>query len=118
VGHELRWLRTIRAVEPLGYSLCFVTFTIPIALIGTLLSDGSPAAFSMLGTTALARILLHVKTRQANLTFLQAIMFPLRDTLSLLLWGWSFRTRDVRWRDHHVQVTRDGLVESVVRITP
>jgi ceramide glucosyltransferase len=118
VGHELRWLRTIRAVEPLGYSLCFVTFTLPIALIGILLSDGSPAAFSMFGTTALARILLHVKTRQTNSTLLQWIMFPLRDTLSLLLWGWSFRTRDVRWRDHHVQVTRDGLVESVVRITP
>jgi ceramide glucosyltransferase len=118
VGHELRWLRTIRVVEPLGYSLCFVTFTIPLALICTLLSGGTPAAFSMFGTTALARILLHVKTRQVNSTLLQWIMIPLRDTLNLVLWGCSFRTRHVRWRDHHVQVTRDGSVESVVRITP
>jgi ceramide glucosyltransferase len=117
VGHELRWLRTIRAVKPLEYSFCFVTFTIPIVLIATLLSGGTPAGFSMLGTTALARALLHLKTRQPNPTFLQFVISPIRDVLSLMLWGWSFRTRNVRWRDHHVQVMRDGSVESIVRIT-
>jgi ceramide glucosyltransferase len=117
VGHELRWLRTIRAVKPLEYSFCFVTFTIPIVLIATVLSRGTPAAFSMLGTTALARALLHLKTRQPNPTFLQFVISPIRDILSLMLWGWSFRTRNVRWRDHQVQVMRDGSVESVVRIT-
>jgi ceramide glucosyltransferase len=117
VGHELRWLRTIRAVKPLEYSFCFVTFTIPIVLIATLLSGGTPAGFSMLGTTALARALLHLKTRQPNPTFLQFVISPIRDILSLMLWGWSFRTRNVRWRDHQVQVMRDGSVESVVRIT-
>ena len=117
VGHELRWLRTIRAVKPLEYSLCFVTFTIPIVLIATVLSGGGPEAFSMLGTTALARVLLHLKTRQSRPAFLQFVLFPVRDILSLVLWGWSFRTRNVRWRDHLVQVMRDGSVESTVRIT-
>ena len=34
VSHELRWLRTIRAVRPLGYSLLFITFGVPVALVG------------------------------------------------------------------------------------
>ena len=34
IGHELRWLRTIKAVRPVGYSLAFVTFALPVALIG------------------------------------------------------------------------------------
>src|SRR5450631_4748405 len=116
VGHELRWLRTIRAIKPLAYGFCFITFTIPVALVGALLARGTPA-ISMLAATVLARGLLHVKTRQGSMPFVQSIIFPFRDILSLGLWGWSFRTRHVNWRDHRVKVTRDGSVESIVRIT-
>ncbi len=41
VRHELRWLRTIRAVRPLGYSLSFVTFGVPVAMVGCLLAAGA-----------------------------------------------------------------------------
>ncbi len=38
VRHELRWLRTIRTVRPIGYSLLFITFGVPVAAFGSLLA--------------------------------------------------------------------------------
>jgi ceramide glucosyltransferase len=118
IGHELRWLRTIRAVRPRGYSFCFVTFTIPVALLGTCLSRGAQSAFSLLAVAAVARALLHFKTRHSSATVAQLMIVPFRDMLSLSLWGWGFLTRRVRWRDDHFEVTRDGSVELVARATP
>jgi ceramide glucosyltransferase len=117
VGHELRWLRTIRTLRPAGYSFSFVTFTMPVALIAACLSRGAPAALIMLTIAAAARILLHLHTRHAGATAAQLLIVPVRDLLSLALWALSFLNRRVRWRDDHFQVTRDGSVELVVRVT-
>ncbi len=116
VQHELRWLRTIRAVRPLSYCFCFVTFGAPIALIGTLLTGISPIAAGLLAVTILLRTLLHLKTRPARARMTQLTLVILRDFLSLGTWGWSFMTRRVRWRDEHYQVFRDGSALPIVRI--
>ena len=63
IRHELRWLRTIRALRPLGYGFSFVTFGVPVAMLGALLAGGAAAAVGMLAVTALARILLHLSLR-------------------------------------------------------
>jgi ceramide glucosyltransferase len=118
IGHELRWLRTIRAVRPRGYSFCFVTFTIPVALLGTCLSKGADSALTLLAVAAIARALLHFKTRHSSATVAQLMIVPFRDMLSLGLWSWGFLTRRVRWRNDHFHVTRDGSVELVARVTP
>jgi len=118
VGHELRWLRTIRTLRPGGYSFSFVTFTIPLALIAACLCRGALPALAMLAVAALARGLLHLQTRQANAGAAQLFIVPFRDMLSLSLWALSFRNRRVRWRDDHFEVTPDGSVELVVRVTP
>ena len=118
VAHELRWLRTIRAVRPLAYGFCFVTFTIPVALIATLLARGAHGVAGMMAVTVVARVLLHWQTRQDRAPAVQWLMVPLRDVLSLVLWCWSFTTRSVRWRDDNFQVTRDGAAKLVVRVTP
>jgi ceramide glucosyltransferase len=117
IEHELRWLRTIRAVRPIGYSLCFVTFTIPVAIFATLLSRGAEMSLSMLAIAAGARALLHLQTRHRGARALHLMIVPFRDTLTLILWGWSFINRRVRWRNEHLEVTRDGSVELVARIT-
>jgi ceramide glucosyltransferase len=108
--HELRWLRTIRAVRPLAYSFCFITFGIPVLLLGVLFSRGSPIAFALLSITATARMLLHVKRRRSRASAAQVALVPLRDCLSLALWAWSFTNRHVKWRDEHYQVSADGAV--------
>jgi ceramide glucosyltransferase len=116
VRHELRWLRTIRTVQPMGYIFSFVTFGVPVALVGTLLTGAAPAAVAMLFVTAAARILLHLDARSDDALLRQLCVLPIRDLLNVSLWSWSFVTRRVHWRDDYLRVNRDGSVLPVVRI--
>jgi len=116
VRHELRWLRTIRAVRPLGYGLSFITFSVPVASLGCAISRGAYPAIVLLAVTALGRIVLHLRVR-SSLAAREFAVLPLREALSLLLWAWGFVTRRVHWRDDRLRVTRDGSVQPVVRIT-
>jgi ceramide glucosyltransferase len=108
VQHELRWLRTIRAVRPLAYSFCFITFGIPVALLGVLFLRGGSVAWTLLAITATSRLLLHLKRRRPHVSAAQIALVPFRDCLSLALWAWSFTNRRVKWRDEHYQVSPDG----------
>ncbi|MGO9992671.1 MAG: bacteriohopanetetrol glucosamine biosynthesis glycosyltransferase HpnI [Steroidobacteraceae bacterium] len=116
VRHELRWLRTIRAVRPVGYCFSFITFGVPVAILGALLAGGAAPAIGLLAVTAAARILLHFKTRNQDASLRQLFILPIRDLLSVALWSWSFVTRRVHWRNDHFLVNRDGSVLPVVRI--
>ncbi len=91
IGHELRWLRTIRMLRPAGYSFSFVTFTIPVALIGACLSRGALAGLD------------HVRGRRASPLFaafanppsrrgrqLSCFIVPFRDMLSFEPVGLKF----------------------------
>jgi ceramide glucosyltransferase len=114
--HELRWLRTIRAVRPLGHALSFITFGVPVAALGSLLAAGEMPALAMLGITATARLMLHSTVRKPGSALSHLLILPLRDMLSFALWGWSFAARGVRWGDDHFQVTRDGSFQPVARL--
>ena len=116
IGHELRWLRTIRALRPYGYFLCCITFGVPVAAFGALLASGAPAAIGMLCMTAAARCVLHIRMSLEGARAARLLMLPFRDALSLCLWLWSFATRRVRWRDDHYHVRRDGSVRLVARV--
>jgi ceramide glucosyltransferase len=118
VRHELRWLRTIRAVRPLGYGMSFITFSVPVAWLGCAISRGAWPALVLLAVTALGRVVLHLRVRGAASGIVRDFaVLPLREALSLLLWAWGFVTRRVHWRDDRFRVTRDGSVQPVVRIT-
>jgi ceramide glucosyltransferase len=118
VRHELRWLRTIRALRPVGHGFCFMTFGIPVAALGVLLASGAASAVGMFCVAALTRIVLHMSVRRTGSSPLQIAALPLRDTLSFLLWGWSFFTRSVQWREERYRVGRDGSVQLVEDLTP
>ncbi len=116
VNHELRWLRTIRIVRPVGYSLSVVTFGVPVAAAGCLLAGFALPAITLLAVAALARIVLHLRVRGASFPPAhQLLLLPVRDMLSLALWAWGFATRRVQWRDDSFDVARDGSVDPVVR---
>jgi ceramide glucosyltransferase len=118
VRHELRWLRTIRAVRPLSYGLSFVTFSLPVAWLGCAMSRGAWPAMVLLAVTAIGRIVLHLRVRSLSSDIARDfVLMPLREALSLLLWAWGFVTRRVHWRDDRFHVTRDGSVQPVGRIT-
>jgi ceramide glucosyltransferase len=108
VEHELRWLRTIRAVRPLAYSFCFITFALPVTLLVALLSRGGSVVLTLAAIAAATRVLLHLKMRQSRAWPAQIALIPVRDCLSLALWAWSFTNRRVKWRNEHYEVSRDG----------
>ena len=114
--HELRWLRTIRAVSPQGYRFLFVTFSLPIAALGSLIAQESVLTIGMCVVTAAARSLVHLKTRRPGSARASVFLLPLRDLLSLGLWAWSFVSRRVQWRKARFDIAGDGsarLVEGV-----
>ena len=118
IGHELRWLRTIRVVRPVGYTLSFMTFSVPVAALGCAIARAAWPAVVLLLTTAFGRLMLHLRVRGTKSDLARDLLvLPLRDVLSLALWSWGFVTRRVRWRDARLHVTSDGSVQPVVRIT-
>jgi ceramide glucosyltransferase len=116
VNHELRWLRTIRIVRPLGYGLSFVTFGVPVAVMGCWLAGCALPAIMLLAVTALARIMVHLRVRGSQYPPAhQLLLLPVRDLLSVALWIWGFATRRVQWRDDSFDVARDGSADPVAR---
>lgn len=106
--HELRWLRTIRAVQPLGYAFAGVTFGMPAAILATVLAGGSRLTLAMLAITAIARFVLDSSPRKACPFLAQLWLVALSDLLTFSLWCWGFATRQVQWREARYRVARDG----------
>lgn len=113
VRHELRWLRTIRAVRPAGYACSFVTFGLPVAGLGCLIAAGSDATLAMLAVTGAARLLLHFSARKPGSALSQLWVLPLNDLLAFTLWCWGFVSRRVHWRQARYRVARDGSAQPI-----
>jgi len=113
VSHELRWLRTIRTVQPAGYAFSFISFGVPTAALGCLLAAGANATLPMLGMTAAARLLLHFAVCRTPLPPWRIGVVVLNDVLGFALWCWGFTARKVQWRHVSYQVARDGSAHPV-----
>jgi ceramide glucosyltransferase len=109
--HELRWLRTIRVVRPLGYALSGITFGLPVAILGTALARGTAGAVALLVVTAGARVMIDSAPRRSCSPLMQLWVIPLADLLAFALWCWSFATRQVQWRHTRFRVARDGTAQ-------
>jgi ceramide glucosyltransferase len=114
-GHELRWMRTIQSVQPLGYALSLPTLGLAPALIGAALAGFTTFAMGGLGITAAARLVLHCYERCAGTRswWTGLALLPLRDGLLLLLWCWSFCSREVSWREQRYGIAQDGSLRRV-----
>ena len=120
VQHGLRWLRTIRVVRPGGYAFSAITFSVPIAVLGCVLADGTPWTLYLLAATMLLRVLLHLAAHAADPTepalprpWSQLWAIPLADGLGFALWCGAFITREVQWRQGRYRVARDGSVQPI-----
>ena len=114
--HELRWARTLRAVEPLGYLGTFLTDTLVIgsmtALFALLFTQHTLLPASILGITITARILLHLQVKSAlGLNGRGSLLLiPVRDLLSFIIRIVSFTGHSVEWRNHTFSVDDEGLM--------
>ena len=111
VRHELRWARTIFAVDPVGYIGSGVTHALPLALIGAALRgfDGLGAA-AILFALACRLFLKYRLTRQFELRDPSYALLFVRDILSFAIYLASFSSTKVAWRGQDFSVGRDGTL--------
>jgi ceramide glucosyltransferase len=111
VHHELRWARTVRAVDPAGFAGSLLTHPLPLALLAACATGFTPLAWSVLVFAALCRLLLQ---RQVDHTLGVRRdswwLAPVRDVLSFVIYIGSFFVRVVRWRGRAYQVRADGTL--------
>lgn len=117
IERELRWLRTIRSIQPAGYALCFVTFGPPLALASVLLSPDATAAEVGFIAAVAARLALHMVQRaRAGAALLSEVgLLVPRDLLSLALWCASFASWRVGWGRQRFLTGHHGVVYEVKR---
>lgn len=106
--HELRWLRTIRSVDSRSYGPLGISFTLPVAALGTLLAGADSVVLGLAVAAVIARVLLH---RLAPSACAPPWLVPIGDLLAFALWCWSFASRRVRWRAGVFAVERDGSMQ-------
>lgn len=111
LAHELRWARTIRACRPVGHAFSFVgNGAVSLSALFLAVSGFGAKGVALCGLAAGLRVVLHCAIRSAVRVPGPAApwLLPLRDLLSLAIWGASFLVRDVRWRGRRFSVRPDG----------
>lgn len=108
--HEIRWARTIRAMDSLGFAGLAVTYAVPLALLGVILGGLTPAA-SVLVVALACRFALQAELHRL-LQLRNGIFWlgPIRDILSFVVFVASFFGRRVEWRGHRYGVKADHTV--------
>jgi len=116
--HELRWMRTLRALKPRSFRLIFLTFTLPMALLGAILAaagSSSPiSAWVLCGITIAARLMLHFLHRVGGDRPLLCDFWLLPAQDLLICWAWcrSFMTSQIIWRGVKFDVSMDGILRN------
>ncbi len=114
--HELRWAKTVRSVEPLGYFFSFLTYTVPVSMLAGLAMSVAGGwhigAIALIAASVALRVGLHY-TVQASLGSPERILawlVPLRDWLCFAVWGMSYFGRHVHWRGQVLELQSDGHI--------
>ncbi|MGA0596004.1 bacteriohopanetetrol glucosamine biosynthesis glycosyltransferase HpnI [Enterovirga sp. CN4-39] len=115
VGQELRWVRTIRQIDPGGHAGSVVAHPLPLALLALALSPGYVAA-CFVAAAILLRMGLYLAVKRAFGLKAQVYgLAPLRDLLSFGIFVASFFGRGVSWRGHSYDVTSTGVLTAKTR---
>jgi len=99
-SHELRWLRTIRAISPTGFFFSFICLTWPLQVVALLLSPTTPCLIvALAGCTArLGRYATAWRIAARPSRWRDAWLTPFRDTLLLVEWAGALIHWRVEWR--------------------
>jgi len=106
VSQELRWMVTIRSLQPAGHLGSVVTHPVPLATLGALLLGAPDYALGLLATAVLARIGLMVAVdRAVGASSGPAPLLPVRDFVSFGVFICSLFVRSVDWRGARFRVS-------------
>jgi ceramide glucosyltransferase len=116
--HLLRWSRTYRVQQPIGWFSSVVTHAMLWGLVALLVSGGSALGWVAFGTALVVRLaglagILRLLDDRATLRHLWLV--PAKDLLTTVMWLAAFLGRQVEWSGQLLRVARDGRV---VALTP
>lgn len=99
-SHELRWLRTIRAISPAGFAMSFICFTWPVLALALLLSPTWPCVVTAIcgGIARILRYVLAWRSTARSSPDRDIWLTPFRDTLLLVEWAGALVRWRVQWR--------------------
>jgi ceramide glucosyltransferase len=117
--HELRWARTIRALEPAGFAASVLQFPLYWSFITVIVSGGSLWASTLFFGSWLARASASRGIDRTLAGILGGLAFrcpvwllPLRDVLSASEWLASHAGRSVDWRGLTLEADSPSDVDS------
>jgi ceramide glucosyltransferase len=114
--HEVRWARTIRSIDAIGYGGSVVAHAFPLALIaavtGGFAGSLAPAVGIVLCLTALAcRLALLGGVKRAFTLPPQSYwLLPVRDLLSFAVFLWGCFGQSARWQGRQYQFSSGGTL--------
>jgi ceramide glucosyltransferase len=112
--HEVRWARTIRSIDPIGYAGSVITHAFPLALLAAPLGI---AAGAFAPATALGLVIAALGCRLALLWQIERAfglppqryrLVPLRDLLSFAVFLASSFGRSASWKGRRYRFAADG----------
>ncbi|MFT3731982.1 MAG: bacteriohopanetetrol glucosamine biosynthesis glycosyltransferase HpnI [Hyphomicrobium sp.] len=113
-AHEIRWARTIRLVDPMGYAGSIVAHPLPFALAALPLSGFSAIAWMILAGTLACRLFVPIQVLRLGGGDKSSIwLSPLRDVLSFVVFVASYMPGAVNWRGRRYNVGSDGTVTPI-----
>jgi ceramide glucosyltransferase len=114
LAHELRWARTIRLVDPVGYAGSVITHPLPFALAALPLSGFSTIAWMILVVTLACRLFIPIQVERLPGGGMSSLwLSPLRDLLSFAVFVASYMPGAVSWRGRRYSVGSDGTVTPI-----
>ena len=114
--HELRWARTLRRVEPLGYALTFLTDSLILSFILSFIlyleTKIIILCFLPILLTFMLQVLLHNSSNEINNSknAPEIWLIPLRNVLSFCIRVISYTGNLVKWRNNTFSVDHLGLI--------
>jgi len=113
--HELRWVRAVCILQPIGHALSLITHTVPMTLLAALLTYGETWNWLMPCAAVALRLIMHMIAWRASgircAPFI--LLLPLREATSFAVWLGSYFGRHVQWRGRKFAVHPNGNMEEV-----
>lgn len=109
--HELRWAKTIRLLNPWGYTGSVITHPFPLALVAAWLTVSPLQGFVLVAAALSAR--LWVVWRVRSVVGSQAgplWLLPVRDMMSFAIYFTSFFGNSIYWRGNRYLTGADGVL--------
>ncbi|PPQ40660.1 ceramide glucosyltransferase [Rhodoblastus acidophilus] len=111
---EVRWARTIRALDPAGYFGTIVTHTLAWGLLAVVLAGFAPGAVLLFFAALICRVTLHDEVDQRFPGQARSLaLAPVRDVLGFLLFWGSFLPGQLHWRGQDFSLRDDGVMAPV-----